>query len=320
MGTLDSLVNLARDMPEGKADRRSFLKFIGGTIGAGMVSNNDTMLESRMGSFIQEKRKSGYLNPADEISVTVYDIDNNRKVVSINEDARRMAASTIKDYVMLAVFHQINRKKIKYSRRIQRLLERMIRESHNPSTNSLIRELGGVKNVSGIIRSDFPYFNETMVVETIPDDGRTYKNTTSSHDLNIFYNQLWKGNLPYAQEMKRILRLPKKDRLTDRTCIPSNTIVYNKTGTVHGLVADSGILVMRDNKGNQYPYAISVMIEDKTRPHSGDSRAVRDTWKKRRSELIRDISEGTYDFLYNLHMEKPYRCKEHGGMHLGRRQ
>ena len=35
----------------------------------------------------------------------------------------------------------------------------------------------------------------------------------------------------------------------DKTCIPSNVRVYHKTGTVYGLVGDSGILAIIDFAG-----------------------------------------------------------------------
>ena len=153
-------------------------------------------------------------------------------------------------------------------------------------------------------------------MEYIPRGGRTYKNTTSSHDLNIFYNQLWRNNLPYSSEMKRILSLPKTDWLFDRTCIPRGVSQYTKSGTVYGLVADSGILVTRDVQGRQHPYAITVIIEDKTKSYS-KNRSRAGTWTRRRAELIRDISEGVYDFLYRSHIGKPYMCRQHNGRHLG---
>ena len=312
--------------------RRAFLKLsgagIGARIGDGLAplavhsepqTSVDSPLESRMDAFIKDLRHTRHLDPTDEISVTVYDIDHGRKVASINEDVKRMAASTIKDYVMLAVFKQIENKKLNYTPEIKRLLQMSIQHSSNSATNRLIHILGGPRQVNNILSQYFPFFKETRIVEEIPDGGRTYRNTTSTHDLSIFYNQLWAGNLPYANEMKRYLSLPKHDRIFDGTCIPSGTRVLNKTGTVYGLVADSGILVMKDDKGKTHPYIINVIIEDKTKPHSKDRKEA-GSWTKYRSDLIRKLSEGAYDFLYQLHTGKPYNCNKHQGRHLGGRQ
>ncbi len=276
-------------------------------------------LEARMDAFIKEKRASGFLKQTDEISVTVYDITKNNKYASINEDKKRMAASTIKDFVMLAMFHQIKSQQINYTPRIKQLLENSIQHSSNIATNNLMKFLGGPSRIQNILATYYPFFNETKVVEYIPPQGRTYRNITSTHDLSIFYNQMWHNNLPYSAEMRRILNLPKKDRLFDGTCIPKGTRVLNKTGTVYGLVADSGILIMKGNKGDSHPYIVNVIIEDKTKPHARNRKGA-GSWTRRRSDFIRELSEGVYDYLYKAHTGMPYHCKQHNGVHFGGRQ
>lgn len=250
-----------------------------------------------------------------------------------------MAASTIKDFVMLAVFDQIQAGNIKYLQRVtdsatkrsytvKDLIESIISYKYgfavgNRHTNLLIDLLKGPARVDAIVKK-YGLFSETRIIEKIPPrSGRTYKNTTSTHDLNIFYNQMWHNKLPYSVEMRRILGMPKSiaTRLYTNTCIPEGVLQYTKSGSVFGLNADSGILVMKKDKdGQPHPYGISIMIEDKTKPYSKASREVRKRWSRRRSELIRDISEGVYDFLYQTHMGKSYYCKQHRGNHLGGRQ
>src|SRR3989344_1714054 len=299
------------------------------------ASSVNSPLESRIDDYVKSKRRSRYLSNTDEISVTVYDIMHDNKLVSINEDARRMAASTIKNFVMLAVFNQIDAGRIRYNQRVRDqimgkdltvkdLVESIISYNYDPKggsrignrhTNVLIELLGGPERVSQIIRS-YGLFSETSIVETIPPNGRTYNNTTSTHDLNIFYNQIWHSYLPQSVEMRRILGLHKKNgsRVFNGTCIPDDVLQYTKSGYVYGVNVDSGVLVMRDAQGNPNPYAISIMIEDKTKPYS---RRRIPNWGRRRSELIRDISEGVYDYLYQTHMGKPYYCRQHKGSHLG---
>ncbi|MBI2655994.1 serine hydrolase [Candidatus Woesearchaeota archaeon] len=298
----------------------------------------DSPLESRIDAYVKARRRSGYLSNTDQFSITVYDIEHDRKLVSINEDTRRMAASTIKNFVMLAVFDQIDEGRISYNQRlrdrvmrrdltVKDLLESIISYKYDPPggsrignrhTNMLIDLFGGSARLNAIIQK-YGLFSETRIVEKIPPDGRTYRNTTSTHDLNIFYNQMWHNELPQSVEMRRILGLHKKNgsRVFNGTCIPDDVLQYTKSGYVYGVNADSGILVMRDARGNPHPYAISVMIEDKTKPYS---RRRIPGWGRRRSELIRDISEGVYDFLYQTHMGRPYVCNQHKGMHLGGRQ
>ena len=226
---------------------------------------------------------------------------------------------------MLAVFDQIKEGKIKYTSEISDLITSSITyqkgiEQGNADASKLIDLLGGPQSVDRILKQKYPYFKQTNLVENIPKNGKVYKNTTSSNDLDKFYNQLWLGKdgafREYSEEMKRVLSLPKGDRLFHRTCIPEGTSVYNKTGTLNGLVADSGILIMKDNEGKSHPYAITVLIEDRKRPGTDGYRG----WARNRAKEIRAISEGVYGFLYKLHTNQDYVCKRHNGHHLGNRQ
>ena len=160
-----------------------------------------------------------------------------------------MAASLIKNFVMLAYFHEVKHKRLEHTNKNRQQLRRMIQNSANTSTNYFIRLLGGPSGVARILKWNYPYFKQTRIVEYIPAGGRTYRNMTSAHELNVFYNQLWLGNLPYSNKMKYYLGLPNGDRMHDHTCLPSNVRVYHKTGTVYGLVGDSGILAITDSEG-----------------------------------------------------------------------
>lgn len=280
----------------------------------------DSRLETHIDAYIKDLRKQGYLSGSDETSFVVYDIDHDRKVASINQDQRVMAASTIKVFVMLAYFDQIEAGKIREQHEDDSLLRKMVQKSSNSATNKLLKKIGGPRRVERILRAGYPYFDETDIVEYIPKDGRTYRNTTSAHDLNIFYNQLWRGRLPATQRMKMYLALPGRDRIFKGTCIPSGVRVYNKTGTVYGLVADSGIIVMKDPQGRAHPYAMTGIIEDRTKTDKGNRKESFGRWSKNRSEVIRSVSEGAYDFLYNMHTGKSFMCKQHKGKHLGSRQ
>ena len=324
--------SLGKIEKENRLSRRDFLRYVAGAAGTGVAlslipqdlqalaephsltpvlesmdiegtQTRSASLETVLSSHIEGLKKKKVLNENDSISITVYDIDHNIKFASINEDVTRMAASTIKDYVMLAIFTQIQAGKLKYTKEIKKLLAASIQHSDNPSTNKLIAILGGHSKADKIIATNYPYFRNTRILEIIPDDGRTYKNTTSTHDLSIFYNQMWQGRLPYSAEMKHYLSLPQligHDRIYDGTCIPKGTRLYDKTGTVYGSVADSGILEMKDGKSTK-PYVINVIIEDKTRPNAKASRSSRQSWMHQRANVIRSVSEIVYNHLFNFH-------------------
>src|SRR3989338_163254 len=282
---------------------------------ASLAQNND--------AYFRRLRTSRHLNSTDRLYMTAYDIDTGERLVSINEDSQVMAASTIKDFVMLAYYDQVQRGAIRENSRDNNLIRAMIQRSRNSETNQIINRIGGPARVESILSARYPYFNETDIIETIPRDGRTYRNKTSTHDLNIFDNQLWHNGFPLRRDlqekMKSHLAAPKTDRLFDKTCIPKGMQVWNKTGTVYGQVSDSGILRFRDKNGKYHQYALSIVIEDPTKTNPKNRVESLDSWRDKRAEVIRSISEGVYDYMATRY-NGGYMCKQHKGVHLGGRQ
>ena len=276
----------------------------------------DSNLEANIDRYIKGLRFRGALASTDRTSFVVYDVTKQKKVVSINEDQTMMAASLIKNFIMLAYFHEVKHKRLEHTAGNRRQLRQMIQRSANTSTNYFIRLLGGPRGVERILRWNYPYFKQTRIVEYIPAGGRTYRNTTSAHELNKFYNQLWLGNLPYSHKMKYYLGLPNGDRMHDKTCIPSNVRVYHKTGTVYGLVADSGILAIIDSQGKQRVYIFTGIIEDQTKTNKRNRSEKFWAWVGRRSDTLRRVSEAVYEYIYEVHYGGQFDCRRHAGQHL----
>ena len=276
----------------------------------------DSPLEAGIDRYIKSNRYRGRLASTDRTSFVVYDISKGKKVVSINEDQPMMAASLIKNFVMLVYFHEVRQGRLRHTNQNRRHLKNMIQRSYNTSTNYFIRLLGGPNRVNQLLKWNYPYFEHTRIVEYIPNGGRTYRNMTSAHDMNRFYNQLWLGRLPHSPKMKHYLRLPKGDRLYDKTCIPRGVHVYNKTGTVYGMVGDSGILVITDPKGKQRAYILTGIIEDRTKINLRNRFQSFGSWVSRRTEILRSVSEGVYEYIYERHYGGVYRCRQHRGRHL----
>ena len=276
----------------------------------------DSNLEANIDRYIKRLRFRGVLSSTDRTSFVVYDVTKQKKVVSINEDQTMMAASLIKNFIMLAYFHEVKHKRLEHTAENRRQLRQMIQRSANTSTNYFIRLLGGPRGVDRILRWNYPYFKQTRIVEYIPAGGRTYRNTTSAHELNKFYNQLWLGNLPYSHKMKYYLGLPNGDRMHDKTCIPSNVRVYHKTGTVYGLVADSGILAIIDSQGKQRVYIFTGIIEDQTKTNKRNRSEKFWAWVGRRSDTLRRVSEAVYEYIYEVHYGGQFDCRRHAGQHL----
>ena len=276
----------------------------------------DSQLEADIDKYIKRIRRRGVLSYTDSTSFVVYDIDKKKKVVSINEDRRMMAASLIKNFVMLVYFHQVKRKKLTHTNQNRVHLRRMIQKSYNSSTNYFIKLLGGPRQVNSLLKRYYPYFEHTRIVEYIPVGGRTYRNITSAHDMNRFYYQLWIENLPYSSKMKYYLGLPKRDRIHDSTCIPGNVRVYNKTGTVYGLVGDSGVMVFIDPRGKRRAYIFTGLIEDKTKTNRRNRSQPFSSWVSRRSNILRRVSEGSYEYIYKVHYGGKFRCSPGRGIRL----
>ena len=261
----------------------------------------DSPLEANFEQHIKRQRSRRVLSTNDRTSFVVYDISKNKKLVSINENRQMMAASLIKNFVMLAYFHEVRHGRQTHTSANKSHLKAMIQWSSNPSTNYFIRRLGGPARVNRILQANYPYFKQTKVVEYIPRAGRTYKNMTSARDLSMFCIQLWKGRLPYSQKMKYYLKLKNGDYIFKKTYIPSSVAVYNKTGTVYGLVGDGGVLVLRDPQGRARPYVFVGMIEDRTKTNRKNRWQSFAMWRNRRTYILRRLSEQAYKYIYENH-------------------
>ncbi|MYI93893.1 serine hydrolase, partial [Candidatus Poribacteria bacterium] len=150
----------------------------------------DSPLEQNIDDFVKQFRRRGSLASTERTSFVVYDLSRGKKLVSINEDTPRMAASLIKNFVMLVYFHEVKQKRLTHNNTNKYHLRQMIRFSSNRSTNHFIRLVGGPSRAQRILKANYPYFEQTLIVETIPLNGRTYRNKTSAQDLNKFYVQL----------------------------------------------------------------------------------------------------------------------------------
>ena len=261
----------------------------------------DSPLEASFELYIKNRRNRRILSTTDRTSFVVYDISKNKKLVSINEDRQMMAASLIKNFVMLAYFHEVKHGRKTHTAVNKGHLKAMIQWSSNPSTNYFIRLLGGPARVDRILKANYPYFKQTRIVEYIPRGGRTYKNMTSARDLGTFFLRLWQGRLPHSAKMKWYFKLKNGDYIFKHTYIPSSVTVYNKTGTVYGLVGDGGILVLRDPRGVPRPYVFIGLMEDKTKTNRRNRWQSFAAWKNRRAYILRRLSERAYKYIYENH-------------------
>ena len=259
-------------------------------------NSENTKVERTIVEYIDNLRNKGVINNDESTGWMVYDLENDRNVLSINADVEFQAASMIKPFVALAFFHKVKEGKVQYDAQSKRQMEAMIQRSSNSATNYIMRKAGGPEQCDSILKKYYSQiFKKTDIKEYIPADGRTYLNGAPPADYVRFLRSLWKQELPYGKEMRRVMALPGRDRLYYGTTIPRGTLVYNKTGTTAHLCGDMGILVTKTRNGGDYPYAIVGIIERRSKASDYGQ------WMASRGRVIREVSTLVYEGLKKDH-------------------
>ena len=255
-------------------------------------------LEQKLLKHITRLRQDKKLTPDEKIALSSYDFTSGKKLVAINEEAKMQAASMIKPFIALAYFHKVARGELKYDRTTKKEMEQMIRRSNNYSTNLIIKRIGGPSAVQNILKNNYGViFRNTEVVQYIPEGGVEYKNKASARDYSRFLYAMWQGNLPYSEELKRLMSLRKRNRIiSDVMGIPDDTLAYDKTGSTARLCGDMGIIEAKGKDSKTYPYTVIAVIEKANR-----TEAYR-RWIKARGDVIREISSIVYK-----HMKTTYK-------------
>jgi len=254
-------------------------------------------LEAAVEDYIKRLRREGEIAEDERTGWAVYDFTTGEKLVTINENVQFQAASLVKPFIATAFFQLVEQGDLIYGSKSRRYMERMIQHSHNPSTNWVMRQVGGPKAVERILKEHYPeIFRDVDMVEYIPANGRTYLNKASIHDYNRFLYALWKDEIPRASEIRRLMSLPGADRIyTGAKELPKGTEVYNKTGSTAHLCGDMGILNVEGPDGKRYPYTIIGIIE-KQQPASNYT-----SWIRSRGDVIRNVSNIVYKGITERH-------------------
>ncbi|MES9992189.1 MAG: serine hydrolase [Candidatus Thiodiazotropha sp.] len=254
-------------------------------------------LELAVEAYIEELRRRGKIASDERTGWSVYDFTTGKKLVTINEDVQFQAASLAKPFIAAAFFQKVKQGKLKYGPKSRRHMQRMIQHSNNPSTNWVIRQVGGPQSVQRILKRHYPgIFQDTLLVEYIPRNGKTYKNRASVHDYSRFLYAVWNKQIAGASEIKRLMALPGTDRLyTGVPDLPRGTRVFNKTGSTAQVCGDMGILSIKGADGKRYPYILIGIIEKQ--------RSARNytTWIRSRSDIIRKVSAIVYKGVIAQH-------------------
>ena len=254
-------------------------------------------LEAAVEAYIKDLRRKGRISKDERTGWSVYDFTTGEKLVTINEEIQFQAASLIKPFIAAAFFHRVEKKELIYGPRSRRHMQRMIHYSNNPSTNWVMRQVGGPRAVQRILEQNYPgIFRATSIVEYIPAGGKTYRNKASARDYSRFLYALWKGKIVGAREIKRLMSLPGTDRIyTGAESVPVGTRVLNKTGSTARLCADIGILSVQGPDGKRYPYTLIGIIEKQGKASNYSA------WIRSRAEVIRDVSDIVYQGIARRH-------------------
>ncbi|RDE19381.1 serine hydrolase [Motiliproteus coralliicola] len=254
-------------------------------------------LEAAVEAYIKELRRKGRISADERTGWSVFDFTTGEKLVTINEEAQFQAASLIKPFIAAAFFHRVKQQDLFYGPKSRRHMERMIHHSDNPSTNWVMRQVGGPQAVQRILKQHYPgIFRTTSIVEYIPAGGKTYRNKASIRDYSRFLYALWEDNIVGAREIKRLMSLPGTDRIyTGARAVPVGTQVLNKTGSTARLCADMGILNVQGPDGKRYPYTLIGIIEKQENASNYTS------WIRSRSKVIRDVSNIVYQGIAQRH-------------------
>jgi len=254
-------------------------------------------LEAAVEDYINRLRKNGKLDSDERTGWSVYDFTTGEKLVTINEDQQFQTASLVKPFIAAAFFYKVKKGELKYDRESRRQMERMIQHSNNASANWVTRKVGGPQAVQRILKQQYPaIFQEIHLVEYIPAGGKTYRNKASVHDYSRFLYALWKEDIAGADEIKRLMALPGRDRIyTGVRGVPKGTKVYNKTGSTARVCGDMGILNVKGADGKWYPYTLIGIIEKEQNAANYTS------WIRSRGNIIRHVSSIVYQSIAQNH-------------------
>lgn len=275
--------------------RRTVLKYTGLCLSPYFLLQRDAQaqpvsdLQKQLNWLIKRQRSEGRIAANERTAWSVYDFQTRQKLVSINENRPMQAASMVKVYVALAYFYLNTHAPHKYPYGFveQQLMESMLVKSSNEATNALMRLCKGPANVQRLCQlATGKRFANLRIVEYIPTGGRTYRNKASARDYSRFLYDLWHNKLPHSAEIKRIMSIENRDRIS--TDLMSDVIVYDKTGSTGMLCGDMG--VMQLGYPNQaYTFIGVIEKRQKTKRYG--------RWITERSDAMREASELVYRFM-----------------------
>ena len=241
------------------------------------------------------------------VGLIFYDLSNNKKI-EINPNEVFESASLVKLPVMVEIYNQVDKDKIKPGMeltlrksdkvggsgvlknkpahslwKVSKLVELMIVQSDNTATDMLIN-LAGMEDVEKTARS--LGMKKTTLKRKIfafheIDKGKD--NYTTPNDMLILLKELNNGNKikkEYREKMLEILKNQKRNSMLPRN-LPKGAKCAHKTGSLLGILHDVGIIYPPKEK----PYILILMGENVTDQKLGE-------------KVFADISGKVYKYLF----------------------
>jgi CubicO group peptidase (beta-lactamase class C family) len=133
---------------------------------------------------------------------------------------------------------------------LEDLLLRMITRSSNLATNILIDKTGA-KNVNKTMRSIGARDIQVLRgVEDTPAFEKKLNNTVTAYDLMLLFEQIGKGKMVSEKASKAMIGILEQQELKGviSAKLPEDVRVANKTGSIEGVLNDSGIVYLPDGR------------------------------------------------------------------------
>ncbi len=264
-------------------------------------------LQTSLRMYLGHLRGCGWLRPQEQARVFVYD-HRGCQLANIQAQHKTSAASLIKPFVMFAAYDKAHRQGIaphRFSAALQSQIDRMMRISSNSATNTMIRYVGdgdpqkGFKRIHQLLRRHG--MKHTQLVELIPRNGRTYRNTTTAQDLSILLSMIYRRravSAAYSQLMLRVMLFSRDNRgRTPYLRSHYHISAATKTGYTRRTNGVAGIVLAGRRLGRAAYNLIAVVTRSSGAPNEW-------VWKRTSSPIVRRISEMTYLFYANGSAQK----------------
>lgn len=202
----------------------------------------------------------------EKISIYLYDLDLKKDLITYDIDTQMVSASTIKVLIMLKGLKMVEEGKwslsdsfeIKEEDLVEKTIEpgvynletlifKMITESHNITTNILIREIGfdAINDYAKQVGLEKTSLNRYMLDYEAVLKG--INNFTSQKDLCLLFEKLYDGLLlNETQDFALNTLLAQKDHRMNKRFFKEPLKYAHKTGDLDHLHHDVGILYLKD--------------------------------------------------------------------------